>query len=145
MYVQMLTERRLMLSFNNEGVPAWEDRAIRWGWPLIKRFAERVLAISPGVEVEDERIVWREFDHVAGLLEDGRRYLCGERFSAADLTFAALSAAVLVPDVYGTPLPQPETLPPQIAALVRRAREHPAGEFALRVIAEQRHAAPAPA
>jgi glutathione S-transferase len=145
MYVQMLTERRLMLSFNNEGVPAWEDRAIRWGWPLIKRFAERVLAISPGVEVEDERIVWREFDHVAGLLDDGRPYLCGERFGAADLTFAALSAAVLVPDVYGTPLPQPEILPAQIAALVLRAREHPAGEFALRVIAEQRRNPPAPA
>lgn len=142
MYVHMFPRRRLMLSFNNQGVPAWEDRAIRWGWPVIMRFAEKVLAITPGVEVEDERIVWREFDHVAALLEDGRPYLCGERFGAADLTFAALSAAVIVPDLYGTPLPQPEILPPQIAALVWRAREHPAGQFALRVIAEQRGLAP---
>jgi glutathione S-transferase len=149
MYVNMFPERRLMLRFNNQGVPAWEDRAIRLGWPVIKRFAEKVLAITPGVEVEDERVVWREFDHIAQLLEDGRPYLCGERFGAADLTFAALSAAVIVPDVYGTPLPQPEILPAQIAALVRRARAHPAGRFALRVIAEQRRAtavaAPTPA
>jgi glutathione S-transferase len=140
MYVHMFPERELMLRFNNEGVPPWEDRAIRWGWPVVKRFAERVLEITPGVEVEDERIVWREFDHIAELLEHGRPYLCGERFGAADLTFAALAAAVIVPDVYGTPLPQPEILPAQIATLIRRARAHPAGQFALRVIAEQRRA-----
>lgn len=145
MYVHMFPQRQLMLNFNNQGVPAWEDRAIRWGWPVIKRFAERVLAITPGVEVEDERILWREFDHVAALLEDGRPYLCGERFGAADLTFAALSAAVIVPDVYGTPLPQPEILPPQIAELIRSARAHPSGQFALRVIAEQRQLTPSPA
>ncbi len=146
MYVNMFPERQLMLSFNNQGVPAWEDRASRWGWPVIKRFAARVLAISPGVEVEDERIVWRELDNIAALLQDGRPYLCGERFGAADLTFAA---SVIVPEDYGTPLPQPQSLPPQIAALVERARAHPAGQFALRVIAEQRRAehvvTPAPA
>jgi len=79
---------------------------------------------------------------VAELLADGRPYLCGERFGAADLTFAALSAAVIVPSVYGTPLPQPELLPAEIAALVCRARDHPAGRFALRMIAEQRHLVP---
>lgn len=142
MYVNMFPERELMLSFNNRGVPAWEDRVIRWGWPVIRRFAEKVLAITPGVEVEDERIVWRELDHIAELLADGRPYLCGERFGAADLTFAALSAAVIVPSVYGTPLPQPELLPAEIAALVCRARDHPAGRFALRMIAEQRHLVP---
>ena len=39
--------------------------------------------------VEDEAAVWREFDFVADLLSDGRPHLCGERFGAADLTFAA--------------------------------------------------------
>jgi hypothetical protein len=29
MYVHMLAQRKLMLRFNNEGVPRWEDRAIR--------------------------------------------------------------------------------------------------------------------
>jgi glutathione S-transferase len=138
MYVHMLAQKDLMLSFNNAGVPAWEDRAIRWGWPVIVRFASRALMITPGVEVEDERVVWRELDFVADLLEDGRPYLSGERFGAADLTFAAMAAAVIVSPDYGVPLPQPELLPPSTAALVRRAREHPAGAFALRLIAEHR-------
>jgi glutathione S-transferase len=138
MYVHVFRQRAAMLPYNNQGVPAWEDRAIRWGWPLAERFVRRALDIRDGVEVQDEADVWHEFDHVASLLEDGRAYLCGARFGAADLTFAALAAAVLVPPIYGVPLPQPEVMLPDTAALVRRAREHPAGRFALALIAEQR-------
>jgi glutathione S-transferase len=140
MYVHMLAQRELLLRFNNAGVPRWEDRAIRWGWPLVVRLVGHALDISPGIEAQDEVMVWRELDFVAGLLADGRPYLCGEHFGAADLTFAALSAAVLVPSIYGVPLPQPDVLPAPTAALVERAREHPAGRYALKLIAEQRRA-----
>jgi len=138
MYVHMLAQRQLVLDFNDNGVPAWEDRTLRYGWPLIVRLLQRVLDISPGIEVADEAAVWREFDYVAELLADGRPYLCGERFGAADLTFAALSASIVVPPEYGIPLPQPEILPPATAALVQRAREHPAGRYALMLFAEHR-------
>ena len=131
MYVNMLEERDLMLRFNNAGVPRWEDRAMRLSFPLAARWAGKELGIRPGIEVEDEAAVWREFDFVAELLSDGRPHLCGERFTAADLTFAALSASVTVPSVYGTALPQPAELPPHIANMVNRAREHPAGRYAL--------------
>jgi glutathione S-transferase len=138
MYVHMLGHRKLMLRFNNEGVPRWEGAALRYGWPLAVRFVRRELDIRPGIEIEDEDAVWREFDFVAELLADGRAYLCGERFGAADLTFAALSAAVIVPSIYGVPLPMPEMLPQHTAALVVRAREHPAGRYALGLFAEHR-------
>jgi glutathione S-transferase len=144
MYVHMLSQRRLALAYNNEGVPRWEDRAIRWGWPLAAGFIRRELGIVPGIEAEDEAAVFGELDHVAGLLADGRPYLCGERFGAADLTFAALSAAVLVPPQYRVPLPQPELMAAPTAALVRRARTHPAGQYALGLFARHR-AAPATA
>jgi glutathione S-transferase len=140
MYVHMLARRELLLRFNNQGVPRWEDAALRAGFPLAVRLVSRVLDISPGVEVHDEAVVWRELDHVAGLLDDGRPYLCGERFGAADLTFAALAAAVIVSPDYGVALPQPELLPAPTAALVRQAREHPAGRYALRLIATHRRA-----
>ena len=138
MYVHMLAQPKLMLRFNNEGVPRWEDRVLRWGWPVARRWAERELGIRPGIEVSDEATVWEEFGFVADRLSDGREYLCGDRFGAADLTFAALSAASVVPPVYGVPLPQPDVLPPATAELVERAREHPAGRFALRLFADHR-------
>jgi glutathione S-transferase len=138
MYIHMFVARELALRFNNEGVPSWENRAIRVGWPLARRLVERVLEIRPGVEVEDEAVVWRELDFVAGLLADGRPYLCGESFGAADLTFAALSAPMVVPPEYGVPLPQPAVLPPRMAALAERAREHPAGRYALALFSTHR-------
>jgi glutathione S-transferase len=142
-YVHTMPHRQLLLRFNNAGVPAWEDRTLRWGWPVLAGFVRRALAIEPGVEIEDERVVWQELDHVASLLADGRPYLGGERFGAADLTFASLAAAVIASPDYGIPLPQPDVLPPAPAALVRRAREHHAGAFALRLVAEHRRERPA--
>jgi glutathione S-transferase len=138
MYVHMFTARELALRINNQGVPAWEDRAIRWGWPLARRLVKHVLEIRPGIEIEDEAIVWRELDFVAELRADGRPYLCGERFGAADLTFAALSAPLVLPAQYGVALPRRDALPPALAALVARAREHPAGRYALTLFAEHR-------
>jgi glutathione S-transferase len=137
-YVHVLPQRQLVLDFNNQGVPRWEDRLIRHGWPLVAPFMRRMLKISPGIEVEDERVVWREFDFVAQTLEERGPYLCGERFTAADLTFAALSASVIAPPGYGVTLPQPDEVDPATASLVGRARDHPAGAYALKLFAECR-------
>ncbi len=138
MYIHMLAQRKLMLRFNNQGVPAWEDRALRLAWPLAVHWARRELAIRRGIEADDEAAVWRELDFVAELLADGRKHLCGERFGAADLTFASLSASVVVPPVYGVSLPQPDVLPAHTAALVSRMRAHPAGGYALALFAKHR-------
>ena len=138
MYVHLLAQRDLVMAFNNQGVPRWEDRVLRYGWPIMRRFVGRELGITPGIEDEDEAAVFNELDFVAETLADGRPYLCGERFGAADLTFAALSAAIIVPPIYGVSLPQPDVLHPDTAALVERARQHPAGRYALALFAEQR-------
>jgi glutathione S-transferase len=138
-YIHMLAQRDLALRFNDRGVPGWEDQLIRHGWPLATRFMTRVLGIRPGIEVEDERIVWQEFDFAAEVLAGGGPYLGGERFGAADLTFAALSAAVIAPPGYGVELPQPDEMAPATADLVTRARGHPAGAYAMKLFAEHRH------
>jgi glutathione S-transferase len=137
-YVHMLEQRELALRFNNRGAPRWEDRALRWGWPAAAGYIRRELGIRPGIELEDEMAVWREFDFVGSVLEESGRYLSGDRFGAADLTFAALSAPMIAPPVYGTPLPAPELMAPATAALIARAREHPAGAFAMRLYEEER-------
>jgi len=136
-YVRMFEQPELLLRYNNQGVPRWEDRALRRGLPLATRFINRALDITPGVEAQDEALVWREFDAVAEMLADGRPYLTGERFTAADLTFAALAAPITMPAVYGVGLPPLESLDATTAAIVRRGRDHPAGRFALRLTEER--------
>ncbi len=137
-YAHMLPHDALMLRFNNAGVPGWEDRAIRLLWPVASRWAKRELAIGPATVPRDTRRVRAVFDTLGERLADGRRYLCGHRFTAADLTFAALAAAVLLPPEYGTPLPQPDVLPEPVASEVQAFREHPAGVFALRMFRTER-------
>ncbi len=139
MYTQLLEHWGLMLSFNCQGVPAWERRAITALWPAAVRRAKRELEVAPGSEAEDESVVWRTFDAIGERLGDGRRHICGDRLTAADLTFAALSAPVLAPPQYGVPLPQPEDMPQRSADTVREFRSHPAGEYAMRLFRDERH------
>jgi len=59
MYAHMLAERELMLACNNQGVPAWEDRALRIVWPAATRWVGRELGMRRGIEAEDEAAVAR--------------------------------------------------------------------------------------
>ena len=90
-------------------------------YPVAARIIDRVLDVTPETAAGSEKAVDSTFDEVAERLADGRPYLCGERFTAADLTFAALAAPLVVPPEYGVPLPQPEVLPEPMADKVRRA------------------------
>jgi glutathione S-transferase len=137
MYASLL-DTDIPFRFGNETLPAWERRALPLGRPVFKLYAARVLDAAPAEAAAALGEVERSFDEVERRLADGRRYLLGDRFSAADLAFAALAAAVLMPERYGVRLPQPADLPASTAATVERMRERPAGRFALGVVAEER-------
>jgi glutathione S-transferase len=84
--------------------------------------------------------VREELDTTAARLEQSE-YLCGDHFTAADLTFAALISPVLCTtpeEGYGAVLPSLEALDAEGRELVEEMRAHPAGQFALRMYAEER-------
>jgi glutathione S-transferase len=139
MYDQMRGQRDLAIRYGPTGVPAWERRAMPIMWPLASRVIDRYLDIDAAKAAQSLAEVRSVFDSVAERLGDGRRYLTGDRFTAADLTFAALTAPVLLPPEYGVPLPQPDELPAAMAAVVRELREHPAGVHALEMYRRERH------
>lgn len=138
MYNALRGHRDIAVAYGCTGVPAWQRRALPFAYPLAARIIDRYLDVTPATAALSEAEVRATFDAVAARLDDGRRYLCGERFSAADLTFASLAAPMLMPPEYGVPLPQPDELPPTMAATVRELREHPAGAHALRMFKEER-------
>lgn len=138
MYQQALDLPDLFTSFNLTGVPVWEARLFPILMPIANVGIKRYLDVSERTAAIAKTRVDVEFDAVAERLSDGRRYLTGDRFTAADLTFAALSAAAITPPDYGVPLPQPEQMPSELAAQFQAWREHPAGQFALRLFREER-------
>jgi glutathione S-transferase len=138
MYFNLRGRRDIAISYACAGVPAWQRRGLPLAYPFVARIIDRYLDITPASAAHSEAEVRAVFDGVAERLGDGRPYLCGERFSAADLTFASLAASVLMPPEYGVPLPQPDELPAPMATKVRELRAHPAGAFALKMFREER-------
>ena len=136
--------RDLALAYGCTGVPAWERRVLWCAYPLVIRAIDRYLDITPATAAQSEAAVHATFDEVARRLDEGRRHLCGDRFTAADLTFAALAASVLMPPEYGVRLPQPEELPVAMASTVRELRAHPAGAYALAMFRDHRRRSTVP-
>ena len=139
MYDGLRGRRDIALAYAPAGVPAWQRRAFPVAYGFVTRVIDRLLDITPATVALAEHDVRTTFAAVAQRLGDGRPFLMGERFTAADLTFAALAASVLMPPGYGVPLPQPDELPPAMATVVRELREHPAGAHALAMFVTHRH------
>ena len=138
MYFNLRGRRDIAIAYACTGVPTWQRRALPLAYPFVARIIDRYLDITPASAELSETEVRAVFDSVAERLGDGRPYLCGEHFTAADLTFASLTAPLLMPPQYGVPLPQPGELPPAMATKVREFRAHPAGAHALKMFREER-------
>jgi glutathione S-transferase len=140
MYQQLRGRRDLALRYGCAGIPSWEHMTLRFGYPILIAIVARVLDVTPDTAVRSEQGVRATFDAVGKRLADGRRYICGDQFTAADLTFSALAAPILMPTGYGVQLPQPEELPAYAAEVVRELRAHPAGMHALAMFDSERRA-----
>jgi glutathione S-transferase len=140
MYQQTLPGIDRVRPWAETGLPSWERVAFRVSGPLVGWAVSRFLGVDEASSAAALHQVEAAFDTIAERLADGRRFLLGDRFTAADLTFAALAAPMLLPSLYGSPLPPPEAMPPEAARQVRRMRAHPAGRFADRLYREERWA-----
>ncbi|AUX44819.1 glutathione S-transferase [Sorangium cellulosum] len=119
--------------------PFWLRRgAFRAYFPAVRALMNRAMRIDAASAERSRGRIRAVFDAVNERLRDGRPFLAGDRFSAADLTFASLAAPALLPEGYPVPLPVPGDLPAALRALVEALRAEPAGAFALRLYREQR-------
>lgn len=90
-----------------------------------------------------EEALRRVFQGLSERLEDGREYLCGDSFTAADLTFAALAWPLVMPALWeesGLFLSYAE-LPMRWRERVEEFRSTPAGAHALRMYRRHRFSA----
>ncbi|MFN3200413.1 MAG: glutathione S-transferase C-terminal domain-containing protein [Bradymonadia bacterium] len=112
------------------------------GFPFARRFVRKLLEVTPENVARGEAIAEQVFDEVAERLSDGRRFLNGDDFTAEDITFACMAAAVLSPPNYGTPLPTLDEFPDDAGQLITRFRAHPGGQYAMKLFTEHRPIAP---
>ena len=135
-YSYIMMEANLLKPLWCQGVPWFE----RWLFPIVFHWM-RTTAFQMH-QINDDSIVAahteidRIFEMVSNLLADGRLYLVGDRFSAADLAFATLAAAVVISPGYGVKLPELSQLPDLMATSIQQLQETLAGQFVLRLYRE---------
>lgn len=118
--------------------PAWQRRMPGFVGRGLVALIRRGLKIDAAGIARSRAVLAEELADVAARLADGRRYLVGDAFSAADLTFASLLAPLIWPDAYARWLGGLDAAPAAMRALVAETRATPAGAFALRLYAEHR-------
>jgi len=133
-----LLPRRDLDHVLTRGVPRWQKLALKVTRPIAVGMMKRSLKIDAAGAERSRQKIEETFALVSELLGDGRRYLVGNRFSVADLTFAALAAPVLLPREHPFGPPPLDEFPPAARAQIEAWRATRAGQFALRIYADHR-------
>jgi glutathione S-transferase len=136
-FAWLLGEKDLALSLYEGSVPGYELALMRASYPLVAVMMRRKYSL-------DEATLTRAMEIIDALFADvgravaGKRYLVGDALSAADIAFACLAAPVLCPEGSGSRMPRVDEMPAGARREVERLRATPAGQFALRLIREDR-------
>lgn len=137
---QQLFDNNLSVAeiFNQEVAAPWQKAILPIVAPIMKQVMISDMAINPRAAETSRKVFEAEFEFVAARLSDGRRYLCGDTLTAADLAFAALAAPVVLPEKYGARLPNLEEADDKTRKIIESYRAEPAGQFVLRLYQEER-------
>jgi glutathione S-transferase len=136
-YAQLAREAELFPSLAGVLAPAWQERLVAlapraWLEPILRAYKAtggpppKALARIEAVFAEASRVL------------ETARYLVGDRFTAADLTFAALAAPLVFPDHHPAMPTFADLQGTKIAELAAPFRATRAGQHVLRMYAEHR-------
>ncbi len=137
-YFHLLPHTRILLDSVLDRVPRGDRVLFRASLPVMRALLRRGMRITPRSSERSLDRVREVFATVRERLADGRGFLVGDAFTAADLTFAALAAPLLLPRGYGSRLPSLSELPSSLLPLIEEMRESRAGGFALRLYRDER-------
>ncbi len=142
-YFHLLPRKAATLRLFDIRTPRAQRLAVRVLYPVLTRIMQRFMRITETSATESRDRTRRVFDEVGTLLGDGRPFLTGDRFTSADIAFAAFVAPFLLPAEHPATGPAAgvslEGLPPAFATEAREMQATPAGRFAARLYRERRH------
>ncbi len=137
-YFHLLPHRRLVTESVLDRVSGFDRFVFRLLLPVMRSLMRKGMNIN---EASAERSLVRVrevFAKVGERLSDGRPFLVGDRLTAADISFAAMAAPVILPRNYGSRMPTLGDLPDAVLELIEEMRETTAGIFALRLYRDHR-------
>jgi len=137
-YAQLLPDRGLLRKMMSRGVPRAEASLLPMIMPIVIPAVRAGLRITSDSAQRSMQRVCGIFREVDERLADGRGFLVGGRFTAADLTFASLASPVLLPAGCRAAYPELDEVPATMREEVLRLRDTEAGRFVLRLFSQER-------
>ena len=122
-----------------QGAPVIERSLAPLLFPVMRRYATWLLDVSAQTVETGIARAKALVEQTDAMLADGRPFLVGARFSAADLTLACMMAPFVLPEEYGVRLPQPKSLPQPMCETVDYFRQTLTGQHALTCFRMHRH------
>jgi glutathione S-transferase len=138
LYSWLVENHEQFMRLSSIGLASGQRRRLQRTLPVVVRVLRMALKIGPETHERCARRTDEELAFVSERLGDGRPFLAGERFTAADLTFAALAAPVLMQPGYGGGAITPPPEPPELAPDIARWRETPAGRHGIAMYRDRR-------
>jgi glutathione S-transferase len=120
------------------GMSLAERLLFRVAIPRLDPVMRRMMNIDEAGAERSLVAIRRVLADVSARLDDGRRYLFGERLGAADIAFAALAAPAVMPPGHPSYASDISDLPEPLRGFAEEARATAAGRFATRLYAEER-------
>ena len=126
-----------------EGTEYWEVLLNQLAFPLVAGIMKKGLKdLDANVAQKALETNKRILDAADAKLADGRPFLIGNRITAADLSFCASTAPLMLDSQYGGALPTIDEVQPEMQAEVREFRQRESARFVHRLYSEYRHTTP---
>jgi glutathione S-transferase len=138
MYFHFLPNRALIFSLMDQRTPGWEKAALRVVFPFLRKAMKRFMRIDARGAEESREKVLRAFDGLEKRLADGRPFLHGDRFGAADITLGALAGFAVTPPEHMLTFPPIDAMPAPVQELVKDIQTRPVGDYLRRMYREHR-------
>lgn len=140
-YYFFLDNTALMSKMAKNNVGITQQWVFRASLPLGRVVMKKRFRINDTGAEKSRAKILTCFDRYNDILSDDRPYLCGDRFSIADLSFACMAAPSLLisrSDGYGAYMPESVDCPAEARTFAVQLRDSPAGQHALKMFREHR-------
>lgn len=139
LYYQMMPKAYQSIFSMAQGVPLIEKILL----PLASPFLLLLIKSHPDTRRKDVEAGFLRsqatIEKIDALLADGRPYLVGNHFSAADLTLACMMSPFIVPPQYGIRLPDINGLSQSMRNTINEFRNTLTGKHVLKMYQSERH------
>jgi glutathione S-transferase len=134
-YFHLLPHRDIMIEPFTRGIPWLEAKLTPALYPALRGLFTLLLRLDPKRVTDSLAQASRIVDEVDRRIADGRRFLCGNRLTLSDLSFATAMAPLLLPEGYSAPIPTYAQMPAEMKQIIDSFRQRPSSTLVSRIYA----------